>query len=432
MNTTLDLKDTNFDLVLKLSERCNLACKYCYYYFQEYDVSRYPAIMPSEVRDEMPEFLARSITDLHLDQINIGLHGGEPLLMKKPVFDEFCGQLNTALEGRVRYRIGVQTNAVLVDDEWIDIFAKHGIRVGVSVDGTKEIHDDQRVDHAGRGSYDRVLAGLTKLREAVEAGRLKGCGVLGVVPRTQGREALSHMVHGLGESNPSLNFPRGGWNTEYVREWNASIESHRDMVRYALNNLVAPKFHKVRGITDVLMALRSEFSARLNDFQIAQRHNVATITSSGMILPDDNLLSTHDCFSEAPISIFGHSLRDYVESTVYRSLTKAIDEAPESCGDCEWYRLCRGGLIFNRYSDEEGLGAKSALCDTLKMIFEECAAFLLTHTSTTIADLEERLSGEPSMMAADVYRRLTGIHFEPQENTKCYSKASRTRLKVIS
>ena len=39
------------------------------------------------------------------------------------------------------------------------------VLVGVSIDGPREIHDTYRVDKGGKGSFDRVMAGLGHLRE---------------------------------------------------------------------------------------------------------------------------------------------------------------------------------------------------------------------------------------------------------------------------
>src|SRR5204863_5478164 len=48
---------------------------------------------------------------------------------------------------------------------WCDFFKKHNVQLGVSIDGPKSIHDANRVDWAGNGTFDRVLRGLTLLRE---------------------------------------------------------------------------------------------------------------------------------------------------------------------------------------------------------------------------------------------------------------------------
>ncbi|WP_413735917.1 hypothetical protein ACL2XP_24210 [Sodalis sp. RH21] len=43
---------------------------------------------------------------------------------------------------------------------------KNDFSVSISIDGPKEIHDANRIDHKKQGSFDRVMAGINKLRSA--------------------------------------------------------------------------------------------------------------------------------------------------------------------------------------------------------------------------------------------------------------------------
>ena len=67
----------------------------------------------------------------------------------------------------VQLSFKVQTNATLISDEWIDIFSKYNVSVGISIDGPKEYNDVDRVDHKNRGSYDSVRQGIELLQQAV-------------------------------------------------------------------------------------------------------------------------------------------------------------------------------------------------------------------------------------------------------------------------
>src|SRR5207253_80463 len=60
----------------------------------------------------------------------------------------------------------VQTNATLINDEWIRLFKRHGVVVGVSIDGPAFIHDHHRRDGHGTGTHGKVMAGVAKLRDA--------------------------------------------------------------------------------------------------------------------------------------------------------------------------------------------------------------------------------------------------------------------------
>lgn len=409
MSTNLNVqanKELTFDFVLKVVERCNLACPYCYYFFQEYDGNGKKSLMTEEVESALPEFFERSACNLNLKRLNIVLHGGEPLMMKKKRVDKLCRTLRESLTGLVEVNISIQTNGVLIDDEWIDIFERHGILVGVSIDGPPEIHDRGRPDHKGRGSYHKAVRGLKMLQEAVDVGRLDRAGLMGVIENGSGEEQLRHFVEELNVTSPNINFPRGGAATKHAVTWNAGVESHREMVRFWLNNLIYPKFYYVRGLTEVLFALKSDFGAQWNDRRCSSRHYVATISSEGELLPDDNLLGVDPDFADVGLNIFDHSLRDLVRSRQWQSLNAAIDDPPPECRECEWYRSCRSGELFNRYAPGEGYTGKSVLCETIKMIHEEVSDFLIRNKVILIEELATRLSEAPTSTSAMVFEEL--------------------------
>jgi len=60
----------------------------------------------------------------------------------------------------------IQTNGTLIDDAWCAFFAEERVNVGVSVDGPKRLHDINRVTRAGRGTFDRTIAGIRRLQDA--------------------------------------------------------------------------------------------------------------------------------------------------------------------------------------------------------------------------------------------------------------------------
>ena len=80
-------------------------------------------------------------------------------MLKKQRFDEMCTLFEDHLEGVVNLKFLIQTNAMLIDQEWVDIFVKHDIGVGVSLDGPMNINDENRIDHQGRGTYEITIAG---------------------------------------------------------------------------------------------------------------------------------------------------------------------------------------------------------------------------------------------------------------------------------
>ncbi len=386
----------SFDIVLKVSERCNLACPYCYYFYQEYDGNANAAIIKPAVVAALPDFIKRSVEKYKFDRVNIVLHGGEPLLLKKSRFDQLCTFLRESLEGTIDVTFATQTNGVLIDDEWIDLFAKHDIKVGISIDGTPELHNKLRPDHNGRGSYDDAVRGLKMIQQAVADGKIEKAGALCVVHSDVDADAyLDHLINGLNVHSPSLNYPRGAWDDLSTLEWDNEVEKYRKMVNYWLANFVFPKFHYVRGISDYMLAIMSDKGAYRNDLRSATRHFIATISSEGALMVDDNLLGIDEFFADKSLNIFENTLDDLFETEQWQKLTWAITQKPLECEGCPWYRSCRSGELFNRYSKVAGFSRKSAICKTLTMIHEEVASYLLRNNLLTLEELSERLEKSP-------------------------------------
>jgi len=142
---------------------CNLDCEYCFFLSKEmlYPGSRF------RMADDLLETYLRQLLEAHAHspEVTVAWQGGEPTIMGLDFF-------RRSVEVAERYRLPhqrlvytIQTNATLVDEEWAAFFQEHGFLVGVSIDGPREIHDRYRVDKGGKGSFDRVMAGLAHLRD---------------------------------------------------------------------------------------------------------------------------------------------------------------------------------------------------------------------------------------------------------------------------
>ena len=142
---------------------CNLDCEYCFFLSKEmlYPGSRF------RMADDLLETYLRQLIEAHAraPEVMVAWQGGEPTMMG---LDFFRRSVELAERHRMPHQrivYTIQTNATLIDDEWAAFFKDHGFLVGVSIDGPKEIHDRYRVDKGGKGSFDRVMAGLAHLRE---------------------------------------------------------------------------------------------------------------------------------------------------------------------------------------------------------------------------------------------------------------------------
>src|SRR5262249_27828539 len=137
---------------------CNLDCTYCFFLSKEmlYPGSRF------RMADDLLELYLRQLIEAHANspEVVVAWQGGQPTLMGLEFFRRSVGLAGQLRRPGQRVSYTIQTNGTLLDDEWGEFLASNGFLVGISIDGTHEIHDTYRVDKGGRGSFDRVMAGL--------------------------------------------------------------------------------------------------------------------------------------------------------------------------------------------------------------------------------------------------------------------------------
>ena len=117
--------------------------------------------------DELLETYVRQLIEAHatVPEVTIAWQGGEPTMMGLEFFRRSVELAERYLLPAQRATYTIQTNGTLLDDEWGTFLKEHGFLVGLSIDGPREMHDRFRVDKGGKGSFDRVMAGLSHLRE---------------------------------------------------------------------------------------------------------------------------------------------------------------------------------------------------------------------------------------------------------------------------
>ena len=112
------------NLIIKPTDACNLRCKHCYASESGYEVSK----MSISVANNIIEFFSNSYKN-----IRIIWHGGEPLLMGIDFYKQII-----EIQKKFPYNSitnCIQTNATLINNDWIDFFIANNIKVGISYDG---------------------------------------------------------------------------------------------------------------------------------------------------------------------------------------------------------------------------------------------------------------------------------------------------------
>ena len=145
-----------------VGSRCNLDCAYCFYLKK---VSLYPD-SSFRMSDEMMEDYIRQTIEAHrVPQVTIAWQGGEPTLMGLDFFRRVVEVEKKYIRPGMRIENTLQTNGVLLDDEWCRFLHENSFLIGLSVDGPKYLHDVYRRDKGGKGTFDKVLRAARLLQK---------------------------------------------------------------------------------------------------------------------------------------------------------------------------------------------------------------------------------------------------------------------------
>lgn len=150
-------------VTLQLTQNCNFRCAYCHYTSNDGQQRTHSnRTMPIEMAKQAILFLRDHSIDTH--EVFVGFYGGEPLL-EFPMIEELVGFAEKELKGK-KTHYTLTTNAVLLNDYMIQFFIKHKVDLVISLDGSKEAHDKNRVFATnGKGTFNAIIEKLKEISE---------------------------------------------------------------------------------------------------------------------------------------------------------------------------------------------------------------------------------------------------------------------------
>jgi uncharacterized protein len=150
-------------LIKPASAVCNLDCAYCFYL--DRDADPYKALPGRRMTLETLERLVDSYLFYSYPDSVFAFQGGEPTLAGLPFFAKLVEfQKQYGRDGQ-NVSNSIQTNAVLIDKEWCDLFRTYNWLLGVSLDGPQEIHDLYRFNKGGQPTWRKVVDAVELLQE---------------------------------------------------------------------------------------------------------------------------------------------------------------------------------------------------------------------------------------------------------------------------
>jgi uncharacterized protein len=346
--------------------QCNLDCAYCFFL-------KKAALYPDStfrMSDEVMESYVRQT--IQAGQTVIAWQGGEPTLMGLDFFRRAMAVEKKYLKPGMMIENTLQTNGILIDDEWCKFLHDNGFLVGLSLDGPRELHDVYRKDKGGNPTFDRVVAAVRLMQKhKVEFNIL--CTV-NAVNSQQPLEVYRFFRDELGARY--LQFIPIVERDNAIGSQEGNAVTDRTVSPEAYGKFLIAIFDEwvKRDVGTVFVPF---FDAVLASYLFGQSSVCVLRPTCGdaLALEHNGDLYSCDHFVE-PKHLLGNitqtSLAEMVASEKQRAFGQAKTVTlPRQCRECKWLFTCHGECPKNRVlTTPDGEPGLNWLCIGLKAFFE--------------------------------------------------------------
>lgn len=150
-------------LIKPASAVCNLDCQYCFYLDREADP--YGDLPARAMTIETLERLVDTYLFYSYPAATFAFQGGEPTLAGLKFFEKLVEfQKRYGRDGQAVSN-ALQTNGVLIDKDWCQLFREYSFLIGLSMDGPEEVNDHYRFNKAGHGTWKRVMTAMETMQK---------------------------------------------------------------------------------------------------------------------------------------------------------------------------------------------------------------------------------------------------------------------------
>ncbi len=365
---------------------CNLDCTYCFFLSKD---ALYPN-RSTRMTDKTLEAYVSQLIDAQPDgEVNVAWQGGEPTLMGVEFFRRALTTAERTKRPGQTLVHTVQTNGVLLDSSWFELFVEFGVLVGLSIDGPAEVHDVYRRAKNGDATHAAVETAWFGLRRAgVETNVLCSLSAANVDrPLEVYRYFRDHLgAHHLQfipiverADSITLSIAEKGWSDvpgrrRILYQQHGDLVTSRSISGVQYGDFLTTVFDEwvVRDVGRVFVQL---FDVTLGSHlglhtlcihsptcgdALALEHNGDVYSCDHFVEPDHLIGNIHDT-----------PLRTLVDDPRQRAFGRHKNELlPRMCRDCDVLFACHGGCPKDRFSNTpDGEPGLNHLCDGYLQFF---------------------------------------------------------------
>lgn len=357
-------------LIKPSSGMCNMSCDYCFYCdeTQKREQESYGFMTEKTLKNVIRRTMLRAE-----GAISYAFQGGEPTLRGLDFFKRAVEYQKQYNKNGLLVQNALQTNGLTLNEEWCRFLRENDFLVGVSVDGTKEVHDTYRHAKGNGGStFGRICQSIELLEEYKTDFNILTVVNRKVVEHIQEiyafyKEKNWHYqqyipcLDPLGEphgQNPFSIRPKEYgqflidlfklWYADWKREEQPYIRQFENYMGILLG--YAPEACDQRGSCGIQYAVEADGSVYPCDFYMTDAFRIGNFNESKLNQIDED---------RRKIAFVEKSKRLAVE-----------------CRECPYYILCRGGCQRNRDYNKETGQYNNYFCEGYCAFFAECEDML--------------------------------------------------------
>lgn len=346
-------------LIKPASSACNLRCKYCFYH----SIAENRTVANTGCLSlVLLEKLIREAFDNAQGSCTFAFQGGEPTLVGLNYYRELIKLQDKYKRSGIHVNNTIQTNGMLIDDEWASFLKENNFLVGLSLDGPAAVHDANRVHSSGKGSFNRVMKTVALFnRYAVEY------NILSVITG-KNSDNIEKIYNFLKKNRfKHLQFivclePLGQERGTSV--YHLSIKRYEtflcNLFDLYMRDLLAGDYISIRQFDNYVRMANAENPEACN---MCGRCSIQLIVEGdGGIYPCDFYV-----YDEYRLGTIGaDSLKDCIGSKTAQTFIQDSMYIPDDCKVCPHYALCRNGCRRDRTST-----GKNYYCEAYKGFFDK-------------------------------------------------------------
>lgn len=336
--------------------------------------------MSAAVIDAAARRTADHVVRHGISSIQIGIHGGEPLLAGAAAISHVVRAFREAVPSATAVRFCVQTNGVLLDEKMLDLFVELGVTVGVSLDGGRIANDRHRLFPDGRSSFSAVARALRLLNMTKYASIY--AGLLCTIDVRNDPVAVYDDLLAFAPPQIDLLLPHGNWvspppnrpadrNRSAYADWLIAVFD-----RWFDAPVRETSIRLFESIIGLLFGLPS-----LSEVVGLSQIDLVTVETDGTWEQGDSLKTVAEGAAATGLDVHNASLDDVLAHPGIQARQGGLSVLADECRACPIVNVCGGGLYSHRH-DGNGFANPSVYCADLAALINHIRNRLRTSVAT--------------------------------------------------